>query len=555
MPSQADLIATRKHVDQTLAALRSDREGWMDHWGQIAELVLPRRYRAFISAKQSRGGEINRKILSGIGTQAAKVCGSGLFSGMVSPARPWFGAGLFGGLDRDSKPVKIWLDEVTKILRTVFAQSNYYGAKATQMMDLPVFGTSPLIMYEDFDNVITCQVPTQGEFFIGLSNRMVPNRLYREFDWTVDQVVTEFGKDACSVHVQEAAARGGQALHMGVMVHHAIEENRAPWVVPQRFPWREVYWERAGEPGKCLRYRGFHEQPFSAPRWDVSGNDAYGRCPGMDALADVRQLMAMMKRRALREEKINDPPLLADLTMKNSATSLLPGSVSYAPDIGPARGVRPMYEIRQGSSEITEIITELRDIINRAFHVDLFMMISNLDSVRTATEIDARRGELILQLGPVWDRLQKESLSPDLERAYGIALRAGILPPPPPEIQGVDIEFRFIGMLEMAQRAAGTVALERIAGLVGNLAGAVPHALDKVDWDALIDEYGEGLSVAAKVLRDAKALEQMRQQRQQAAQGQQSMDMGMAAVQGAKLLSETDLGGGQNALAAMVGGV
>ena len=38
---------------------------------------------------------------------------------------------------------------------------------------------------------------------------------------------------------------------------------------------------------RALSLRGFKEQPFIAPRWATTSNDAYGRGPAMDALPDV----------------------------------------------------------------------------------------------------------------------------------------------------------------------------------------------------------------------------------------------------------------------------
>jgi hypothetical protein len=47
----------------------------------------------------------------------------------------------------------------------------------------------------------------------------------------------------------------------------------------------------------------------------------------------------------------------------------------------------------------------------------------------------------------------------------------------------------------------------------------------------------------------------LRQQRNQQAQQQMAMQQSMAAAQGAKTLSDTDVGGGQNALMKMIGGL
>ena len=78
-----------------------------------------------------------------------------------------------------------------------------------------------------------------------------------------------------------------------------------------------------------LRVSGFHDWPVMTTRWDVQGNDPYGRCPGMDALGDIKQLQQETRRKAQAIDKMVNPPLLADVQLKNQPMSLLPGGTTY----------------------------------------------------------------------------------------------------------------------------------------------------------------------------------------------------------------------------------
>jgi hypothetical protein len=71
--------------------------------------------------------------------------------------------------------------------------------------------------------------------------------------------------------------------------------------------------------------------------------------------------------------------------------------------------------------------------------------------------------------------------------------------------------------------------------------------------DEMIDEYADALGVPPKVLRAVQQVAQMRAARVKAQQNQAIMQQTAAAVQGAQTLSQTDVGGGQNALQAMLG--
>lgn len=565
----AQIAAMRKHVMGRLEALRSDRWSWMDHWRQVARYTLPRRltWLSNESNKSARGSMINGAIIDETALLALRTLRSGMMSGMSSPARPWIKLKLANVELAEGSPVKVWLDEATKRLATLLSNSNYYPVKAQQYEDLGAFGTSPMIIYEDEEDVIRCYGACAGEFFVYNNSRMEPGGLYREFVRSAAQIVDEFGDDNVSDAVREAYRAGGGAVQTEFTVCHAIEENDVKLgagLVPKMFPWREVYWEQAGQADKFLRVKGFHEQPFSCPRWDLAGNDAYGRSPGMDALPANMQLQQEQRRKAEVIDKGARPPMIADVQMKNEPLSQIPGGVVYVSNAAGV-GYKPAFMVEPAFvSFIMQDIQQVQQRIQQIFFADLFMMISQLDSVRTATEIDARREEKLIQLGPVLERHQNEGFDPEVDRIFGIMVRRsqpawargedGLLPPPPPELQSVNIEIEYVSMLATAQRAANTAAMERLAGFVGNLGAGFPEALDKLDTDQLIDEYADALGVEAATIRAAAVVDKIRQARTQAQQQQMQMQNSMAAVQGAKTLSQVDVGGGQNAVQAMLGG-
>jgi hypothetical protein len=104
----------------------------------------------------------------------------------------------------------------------------------------------------------------------------------------------------------------------------------------------------------------------------------------------------------------------------------------------------------------------------------LFTDISDLKTVRSATEIEARREEKLLML-PVIKRLDKEVLAPAIERVWGIMMRGNLLPKPiPPEIVGHLIGIKYISPFAMAMLAAETTAIERAYAFGGNLAAVFP---------------------------------------------------------------------------------
>lgn len=573
MPSKEDLDL-RKQAEGRLIGLRINRYSWWVHWRECADYMLPRRYKWIITPNQmSRGSPINQHILDSTPTLAARNLAAGMMTGCTDPTKRWLRMRVGREDSTTTTPTSLWLFAVENILFRIFQESNFYPAMGTLYFDLVVFGTATLIIYEDFENVIRCFNPCLGEFYLDNDQSFWPCILYREFTLTIDQVVREFGIENVSPAVARLYREGGPSLTRELVIAHGIEPNDdgRKFGIPSHFPYREVYWEWAGSaspqggasytPG-LLRKRGFNEQPHVAVRWDLVSNDAYGRCPGMDALPDSKQLQLETKRKAQGIDKQVNPPLLADIQLKNQPASLLPGGITYiAGMMGQGKvGMAPVYEVNPSLADMKEDLLEIRERIKDTYYNNLFQTISQYEtrSNVTAAEIDARRSESMVMLGPVLERLCFEGLKPAVERTFAIASRAGILPPAPPEIRGRNIEIDFVSMLELAQDAAQMAGIERVMQMVGQLEGIRPEAIDVVDTDYAIMKASHLLNNDPKLIRSPDVLAQIRAQRAQQAQAEQMAQQADAAQKlsaGAANLASADVGGGKNALQSMIGGL
>jgi hypothetical protein len=77
--------------------------------------------------------------------------------------------------------------------------------------------------------------------------------------------------------------------------------------------------------------------------------------------------------------------------------------------------------------------------------------------------------------------------------------------------------------------------------------------MDNLDIDFTLEHYSNLMHNDPRMIRSPQALEQLRQAREQQQQQQQQAAIAEQLSQGAKTLSETDVGGGANALGAMLG--
>ena len=282
-------------------------------------------------------------------------------------------------------------------------------------------------------------------------------------------------------------------------------------------------------------------------------NDAYGRSPAMDALPDVKQLQLEVRRKAQAIDKHVNPPMVADIQLKNQPASLLPGGVTYVAGMlqNAGSGFSPAYgSWKPDLVAITADLQEIRERIKKTFFNDLFQTASQFEtrSNITAVEWDMRKAESLVMLGPVLERMQYEGLSVVIDRVFAIMSRAGILPPPPQEIAGAAIDIQYVNMLAVAQSAASTTGIERTLQIAGSLAGVDPAVMDNIDIDFALDKYSSLMNNDPRMIRSPEQLAGIRQQRAQAqAQGQQ-VEQAEKLAAGAKTLSETDVGGGRNAL-------
>lgn len=501
--------------------LKAERSSWESHWKDLSDVILPRNGRFFVDDR-NRGQKRHNAIYDSTATRALRVLSAGMMAGMTSPARPWFRLTTPDPSLTSYEPVKEWLHQVTRLMLDVYARSNTYRALHQMYEELGIFGTAASIVMPDRDDVIRHATLTVGEYAIQQDWRGQVVTLYREFQKTVGEIVKEFGYDRCSTTVKNLFDRG--SLESCVTIVHCIEP-RADRDSGKRdnknMPWKSVYFEIGADDGAILRESGYESFPALCPRWAVSGGDIYGSSPAMESLGDIRQLQHEQLRKAQAIDYKTNPPLQVPTAYKTRDIDRLPGGVIYVDAANAGMGVRSAFEVNLDLSHLREDIQDVRGRINSAFYADLFLMLaSGANTNMTATEVAERHEEKMLMLGPVLERLHNELLDPLVEMTFARLLQAGVLPPPPKELQGIELNVEFVSMLAQAQRAIGTNSVDRFVGNMGMIAQMKPDVLDKFDSDRWADEYADMLGVSPSLIIGNDEVALVRQQRAEAAQAQ-----------------------------------
>lgn len=564
----------RTHMESRLNILRQWRNSWWNtNWNTLALYLLPRRSIWLTQTaggwptpnNMNRGRMLNDAIKDPTGTYAVRVCAAGLMSGLASPSRPWFKViTKIKNFEPDADGRK-WMDEIEDRIYTVLAGSNFYNSFAQECEDLVVYGTAPTIIYEDEKELIRCYNPANGEYYLSSGATMRVDALYRQFVMTVSQIVDFFGIESCPEQIKSLWEAKSNSLDQEWAVAHCIEPNftvNGVGKIPGNFAYREIYWLYGQGAPYPLSKRGFVDPPFTAPRWATQSNDAYGRSPGMDVLPDVIQLQVMTVRLSEAIEKQVRPPLLADITMKNQPSSSLPGTVTYVQNLRTGSGMRSMYEVNPDIKGLAGLIEQIGNRVKMGLFNDLFLMLESAPQKdMTATEVQAKLQEKMTVLGPVVENLLGESLRPKLKMIYGIMQRKGMLPEPPDSMRGVPLELEFTSLLAIAQKAASTSGLERIAALIGNLAAVYGDAAKNIlDVDIFLREFNTLLVNPEKIFRSPEAVKQIGQEQAQQAKEAQQMEAVQHGAQTASIgadaantLAATQVGSGQTALQAILG--
>jgi hypothetical protein len=558
IPRSPDQLSTRQRYERLRSQLWTERASFDAQYREIGQYLFPVRPR-FMTTDRNRGDRRNQSIIDSTATFASQTLASGLHAGLTSPARPWMKLSVPDPALATSAPVKQWLHDVTERMHIVFQLSNLYNALPIVYKDMGVFGTAAMGVLDDpgspgsSGDLFRCYPYPIGSYALGMDNRGLVTTFVRESIKTVGQLVEQFGgADGGSLKPGQTPdwarfSTGVKALWERADYEQPIE---ICWVVtptraydrdalgPQGFPWSSCHFEKGGPSDTVLRESGFYEFPVLCPRWFANAEDTYGTdCPGMTALGDIKQLQSQQKVKGQAIQKLVNPPLQGSHELRTQKVSLLPGDLTYVSSLERG-GVKPIHEVKPDLSHFVQDIQEVQYRIHRAFFVDVIQMIGFSDPSRgsqpvTAREVDERHEEKLLAFGPVLESTVDELLDPLVDRVFAMMSRAGLIPDPPEELQGIELTVEYTSIMAQAQKMVGVASVDRFLGAAAQLATVFPDARHKINAFAAIDDYADKLGVNPTLIRsddDAGAsLQQEQQAMQQQAQAEQAQKLGAGA--------------------------
>jgi hypothetical protein len=556
----------RQRFIARLGALKNERSPWDAKYQEIGEYILPWRVKFNLG---ERGRKPNDKILDPTGTYAVRTCAAGLAAGFCSPARVWHRYTTAIASLANRPKVKEYLYQVQQVTDWILQRSNFYGVTSGSVLyDLVAFATAGVFAEEDLRSIVRFKPLPCGSYWLAANANGEIDTIYREFLFTVGQMVEEFGRDACSPAVRDQFRRGQYDVTHRLV--HLVEPNRHDEQTgfegqrTGRFDWRGMpfrsVWMESGRVSDqdvgFLRTRGYRDFPAITPRWGRTlPEDVYGTGPGFEALPDVKQLQTMTRRKLQLVEKSALPALKGPDSLQTGYPSQLPGSYVRVPSGQGNDKLEPIYVPNPAAiQQIREDIQELRYAVREGLFADLWRIITDDERAQpgTAEEVRAKREERLLQLGPVGNNFEQEYLRKVLDRVYYLADRAGALPEPPEELADQELKVEFLSIMSEAQKAQEIPAVERTSAFILALSKLDPEVLDVADADKFAERYAEIAGLPPDLLRTPEGREALRQARAEKKKAQE-----MGAAMGAAASGARDLAGASlesdNALSRIIG--
>lgn len=543
---------------QTHKQLFDEFNKWKSLYKDVQAYINP--YLGFFEDETPDSGlRKDEKIIRSSVVKYSHIYAAGLQWGITSPTRPWVKFTLPDDDVMQKDDVRFWLETVKNTTLEVLDRSNFYSQNHQNYLEMGCFGTGAMLIDEDPEDVIYCRTFTCGEYAIGTNHKGQPNAFARNIQMQPQQIADKFGLENCPQQVKNLVENQNVSTYLEVK--HLIYPNPKydeQKIDQEAMQFMDLYWMAGQDKDEYLHKGGYNEFPVMIARGLVSGSNVYGTGPGIWALGDGKQLQLMATDICIATELGIKPPIQAPMDiLKNGGINILPAGANYYNPMGGSDGsIKPVFQVNLNVEHALAVAAQVEDSIKEHFSVKVFQRIIDMEhGVRTAREIQEISSEKMTQLGPLLERLQTEYLSQIVMRVFNIGFRAGIYPPPPPEIQGMPIKIEYSSVLSQAQQQ---YVITPIVDTVTNtiqmaLQSQNMSVLDKIDMDEVVDQIATANGVPPSIIVSDERVAQLRLQRQQAIQMQQQAEQSQQILQGVKDLSQSSLEG-NNALSALLKG-
>ena len=523
-----------------LSQLKSDRIKHESHWKECYKYCAPERQQSFtdVSAlaleterKQARTDLYDTTAVEGI-----QLLVSSIVSGTTSPVSLWFKS-IPSGIDTPSELTQgeQWLNLVDNFIFRNIHSSNFDSEVTDFLTDLVVAGWA--VLFADTNREkggFTFNTWSIGNCYISSTQASgLIDTIYREFELSAEQIVSEFGIGNVSDKVKTALDKKPDQKFILVQAIFPRDKKLVKGEAGQRvsiaMPFASYTIEAQSK--HILKESGYEEFPCIVSRFKKIPDSHYGLGMGSMVISDCKTTNQLMKL-SLQTAELN----LGGLWIGQHDGVINPNTLRIRPNaIIAANSVDAIKRLDTGSANVgmgLDFLQHFQAKIKRTLMSD--QLTPQGSSPLTATEIQARVNVYRNQLGAIFSRMQSEYLQTLLERVWGLSMRSGMLPPAPEELmQASRISFNFLNPMASSQKLSWVTSIQELMLNVGQMAQIDPTVMDNLNMDAMVQICADALAVPVEAIRtheEIAELRQAKQEQQQAMQEQQQQQALMSQV-------------------------
>lgn len=516
MPLTPEEIQSLMKRNEVLKGIRAMYESL---WDEIAIFIFPRRVHAAPGAKKTT------ELYDSTAVHSNEILAASMHGTLTPSSSVWSTFRLRDERVNNLKEVMDWIEICETQIWMARQQSNYHSEIHEVYLDLPAFGAGCLFIEEK---------PLNRPGFNGFQYRSFPNTqyctaenaegivdtLFREFELSAGAAIKKWGEDPKVIGEKIVAAKDKDPDKKFQFLHCVYpSENGGK-------PFTSYY--IALDEKIMVEEGGYYEFPYIVPRWSKDSGEEYGTGPGRTALPDSATLNKAKEFGLKAWAKDLDPPTFETDGGVIGSLKLMSGGRNVA------RGKDHIWTLdRKARYDVSQIKEEaLRQSIKEIFYSDQLSLPdkSNMREMEIAV-----RYELMQRLlGPTIGRYEREGLNPQIEREFGLMMRASsgrypALPPPPPilaQLGITDIDIEYEGPLAKAQRMSELTGMQKLVEFGGALVQVKPEVFDNLDGDKAFRDAAEIAGVSSATLLSDEEVEVIRVARRKAqAEEQRKQDM------------------------------
>lgn len=517
-PRAVEVIKEQEREEQNASNFRN-------LYQEVADQMLPRENQ--IIGVRTPGEDKSKQVYDPTAMLDLQDMVSGFIAAFFPAGELAFGLTVKDREIANIDDVKRYLALAAQIAHDELFASNFMLQLNETISSLVGFGTGNL--YSEWEFGLNFKDWDVSFYTIKQNSAGLVDTVIVKYRLTARQAIQEFGEDA-GEKVLVASKKSETKSKIFDFIHRVGPRNERN----RRFsdnlnmPWESLFVNVQEQ--IIVEEGGFDELPYAVPRWKKSSNEKYGRGQGTIALSVSKELQQLHADFVECGNKWNNPPREILQHSVEGPVDVRPGADNR---VSQMNSIKALDDGIKGNFPITrESLEFLQGIIHRIFFADVFAPLANLTGDRRTTlEIRERVKQASKKLGSPIYRLQSELFTPVITRSVLLLIRNGVIPYPPPELQGRGFGIEYISELAMAMRDQQTQAFVQFANLVSALDPVFPGAKDIVNIDRALPDIAFTFGMKAEHLSTQEEIDAQREARAQQLAQKQALEEAQVAGQ------------------------